>query len=263
MLVFVKFGGSLITDKTQEGVFLEARMMRLAEALKAVREANPGIRLLLGHGSGSFGHFEAQKYGTASGVKTPEEWAGFAAVARVARRLNHLVSGSLASAGLPVWPMQPSASALCDDGDIRQMATGPLQTALQHGLVPLVYGDVALDSVRGGTIISTEAILGYLAPHLRPAYIFLLGEVEGVLDGQGGLVPRITPDTLPTMEEALGGSRGVDVTGGMASKVRAMTRLVQANPGLSVCILSGLDADCVKQAILMPAEAPGTVITAS
>ncbi len=263
MLVFVKFGGSLITDKTQEGVFLEARMARLAEALAAVRAAQVDLRLLLGHGSGSFGHFEAQKYGTAQGVYTRDEWIGLAAVARVARQLNHLVTGSLAGAGLPVWSMQPSASAICDEGDIRQLATVPLQTALQHDLVPLVHGDVALDSVRGGTIISTETIFYYLAPILRPAHIFLLGEVEGVLDREAHVIPRITPSTLPAIDAALGSSHGVDVTGGMASKVRAMVRLVQANPGLCVHILSGLDADRVRMAIQEPASAPGTVITAT
>ena len=34
--------------------------------------------LVIGHGSGSFGHYMASKYGTRKGVDGPDQWAGFA-----------------------------------------------------------------------------------------------------------------------------------------------------------------------------------------
>ena len=34
--------------------------------------------LIIGHGSGSFGHYMASKYGTRRGVNGPEQWMGFA-----------------------------------------------------------------------------------------------------------------------------------------------------------------------------------------
>ncbi len=262
MLIFLKLGGSLITDKTQEGVFLAERMKRLAAQLQAARMARPDLKLLIGHGSGSFGHFAAQRYHTTAGVRTAEQWQGFAEVARVARHLNHLVTDVLAEAGLPVWPIQPSASAACEDGELRQLAASPLQRALEKGLVPLVYGDVALDTVRGGTIISTESLFFFLAPILRPQRILLLGEVDGVLDGDGQIISRITPETFPRVEAALGGSRGVDVTGGMAAKVRDMVRLVQVCPGLAIHILSGLEPARVREALLDADKATGTLISA-
>lgn len=239
MLVFLKLGGSLITDKREAQRFQADNMRQAAAEIVETLAAQADLRLLIGHGSGSFGHVAAQKHGTAHGVRTPEQWRGFAEVGVVARRLNALVLDALHEAGLPVFGVQPSASALCEDGALRTMDAAPIQAALDHGLVPLVHGDVALDSVRGGTIISTETIFAFLAERLHPARILLLGEVEGVYDGQGAIIPRITSGNFAQFAAALGGSHGTDVTGGMATKVRDMLALTGRVPGLQVQIMGG------------------------
>ena len=159
--------------------------------------------------------------------------------------------------------LQPSASARCDDGRLVAMSVGPVRAALEHGLVPLVYGDVALDSARGGTIISTEAIFSFLARCLRPDCIYLVGDVPGVLRGDTGeVIPCITPDNLGDFRDSIGGSRGVDVTGGMWGKVDAMLRLASEVPGLRIGIFSGAEPGNLERALLGD-DLPGTVITAA
>ncbi|MBK8026054.1 MAG: hypothetical protein IPK19_32880 [Chloroflexi bacterium] len=150
-----------------------------------------------------------------------------------------MVCTTLRAQGLPIWRIQPSASARSHDGEIISMALAPLETALEHGLVPLVFGDVSLDEVRGGTIISTETVFFYLAQHLQVREIFLLGDVDGVFDETGTVIPLITPALLPEVERLLGASAGTDVTGGMAAKVRSMLALVQRVPNLSIRIMGG------------------------
>lgn len=262
-LVFLKLGGSLITDKTAPQALRADVLARLAREIAAAHRSVAGLRLLVGHGSGSFGHVTASRYGTREGVRTAEEWRGYAETARVASELNRLVVDALWDAGVPALRVQPSASALCYDGELRFMAERPLVAALEHGLAPVVHGDVALDEVRGGTIVSTEEIFAYLAPRLRPARIILLGEVEGVLTADpatgvhGVVIPAITADTLAGVEEALGGSRGIDVTGGMLAKVRQGLALASSTPGLrSVHIMSGLRPGALA-GILADAERPG------
>lgn len=261
MLTFLKLGGSLITDKREEGSFRAEVMSRLAREIKAAREANPDLRLLIGHGSGSFGHVAAHQHGTTQGVDTPAQWQGFAEVATIAAELNYLVTSLLFSQDVPVWRIQPSASARCADGVLVEMALHPLKTALERDLVPLIYGDVALDNVRGGTIISTETILGYLAAHLPVERILLLGEVEGVYDAEGSIIPEITPENIEEYQNSLGGSAGTDVTGGMLTKVTAMLALTAQKPGLQVRILDGREPDLLR-ATLAGEAAPGTLIHA-
>ncbi len=175
-LVFVKLGGSVITVKTEPETARLEVIDRLAGEIAAALAARPDLRLVLGHGSGSFGHPAAQRYGTHLGVHSPADWRGFAEVAAAAARLNRLVTDALLAAGVPVWSIQPSASARCRDGELLSLEIGPIEQALAHGLVPLVYGDVALDKVRGGTIISTEQIFAYLARRLHPARLIMVGK---------------------------------------------------------------------------------------
>jgi len=259
-LLFIKLGGSLITNKQIASSFYHEAVAAVGLVLRDVVAADPELRILVGHGSGSFGHVVARQYGTINGVHTPADWRGFAHVATAAADLNALVTSTLRAADLPIWRIQPSASAYSRDGELMSMAVAPIESALANGLMPLVYGDVSLDETRGGTIISTETVFFYLAQHLSVDQILLLGDVEGVYDSQGVTIPLITPMLLPTIESALGGSAGTDVTGGMASKVRHMLRLVTAVPSLSIRIMGG-DPDLVRAALLGQAQ-PGTLIKA-
>ena len=260
MLTFLKLGGSLITDKSQPRTPRADVLARLMAEIAAARSARPELELVLGHGSGSFGHGEARKYGTRDGVRTAVEWLGFAEVQSVAGELNRLVVDAARAAGLPVLNLPPSASAICRDGVIESLALSPVKSALARGLAPLVFGDVAFDETRGGTIVSTEDVFRFLAGTLRPRRILLAGIEPGVLSKwpDGEVIGRLGPGSAPA---ALGGSHAADVTGGMAGKVREMQALVQALPDVTVRIFSGSEHGLVRQALLDEAW-PGTLIAA-
>ena len=268
-LIFLKLGGSLLTDKARPRALRAEALNRLAGEISAALAFRPELRLLIGQGGGSYAHTVAERYGTRDGVASPEDWRGYAATARAAAELNRIVIESLASAGIPVLPVQPSASAMCRDGELRALDERPIRTALANNLVPVVYGDVALDEVRGGTIVSTEQIFRWLAPRLSPTRVLLVGEVAGVLtaDPSSGLspgsevIPEITPGSLQTLGRALGGARGVDVTGGMLAKVSEMIALLEATPSVvAVQIISGLDPGLLRDCLTDPNVRAGTRI---
>jgi isopentenyl phosphate kinase len=261
-LVFVKLGGSLITDKHREATPRPEELRGLAEELAAARRAAPHLSVVLGHGSGSFGHWEANRHGTREGVSTPREWVGFARVSAAASRLNRIVVDTFLEAGVPVLSLQPSASALSDGGRITTYAVEPIRRALDVELVPLVFGDVAFDGRIGGTILSTEDIFAHLASSLRPTRVLLLGNAPGVLGRDRQVIPEITPRSFPAIEPLLRGSAGVDVTGGMADKVARMVALVSRVPGLRVWILTGRAPGNLKRALLHPEGTGGTCIHA-
>lgn len=266
-LIFLKLGGSLLTDKTQPQALRPDVLGRLAGEIAAALTARPVLRLLIGHGSGSFGHVAASRYGTRGGVRSPEEWRGYAETARAAAQLNRLVVDALWEAGAPALGIQPSASAACREGELLALDERPIRAALAHGLTPVLYGDVALDERHGGTIIATEEIFRWLAPRLQPQRVILVGEVAGVLtadpaSGQRGeLIPTITAAALPGLAQALGGSRGVDVTGGMVAKVTEMVALLRVTPSLAaVQIISGLEPGLVQRVLLDSGYTAGTQI---
>ena len=259
---FLKLGGSLITDKTAVEAIRPDVLLRVAAEIAAARAARPDLRLVLGHGSGSFGHVAAAKYGTRSGVETAAQWAGFAEVSDAAARLNRHVMAALLAADVPAVSVQPSASVQCENGRITHIATAPVAAALNAGLVPVLYGDVAFDSARGGTIVSTEEVMMAVAQTIRPSWLLLAGETAGVYDANGVTIPRITQGTLAAVANALKGSRGTDVTGGMAAKVSDMLDLIDRFPGLRVRIFSGLEPGMLLHVLNEPETAVGTLLCA-
>jgi isopentenyl phosphate kinase len=251
MLIFLKLGGSLLTDKNQSSVARPDTIRRCAREVRSALEERPDLRLLLAHGSGSFGHVAAVQSRFGSGGVT-----GYAETGAAAARLNRIVADIFLEEGVPVVALQPSASAICDNGDLIELAVRPIELALQHALVPVVFGDVAFDLARGESIASTEMIFAYLAPRLGPGRIILAGQVDAVYtadplrDPSAQRIARITPGTFPAIRARLGGSHGVDVTGGMLSKVQLMIALLGTFPSVRAQIISGEKSGLLAQALV-------------
>jgi isopentenyl phosphate kinase len=261
-LTFLKLGGSLITDKNTPRAARKAVIARLAEEIHSACQGDPDLRLVLGHGSGSFGHVPAKKFGTRQGVHSPAGWRGFAEVWYEAAALNRLVIETLHAAGLPAISFPASAGVTANQGEVAAWNLIPLTAALAHGLLPVVYGDVVFDTARGGTILSTEDIFVYLARQLHPQRILLAGIEAGVWADYPActrLIPQITPGNWEEIVHSLGGSAATDVTGGMASKVRTMLALAVELPGLAVLIFNGDHPGSLEKALR--GESPGTLIT--
>lgn len=248
-LILLKLGGSLITDKTLPYTPHLAQLDQLCTQIRAAQLADPGLVLVLGHGSGSFGHTAARQHRTRDGLPaqpTAEQahayWQGFAEVWLQASTLNRHVMQALHKAGIPAISMPPVAAVTAHNGKVGAWDLSPLKAALTAGLLPVVFGDVIFDTTLGGTILSTEDLFEYLAHTLQPQRILLAG-LEGAVwadfPQRTQRVEKITPASFAQIKTKVGASHGADVTGGMESKVRQMLELVQANPRLTVQIFSG------------------------
>lgn len=263
VLVFVKLGGSLITDKNSPHTARPDVIARLMDEIRRARSERPELRLVLGHGSGSFGHVAAKKHATRGGVRTKEEWQGFIEVWREARDLNHIVLEAMRAAGLPGVAFPPSAILYSHGGKMESVFLDPIKAALAAGLIPVVNGDVIFDRSLGGTIYSTEDVFQAMASELTPDRILLCGLEEGVfLDypERKQILAQISPSRSGEILASIGDSGGIDVTGGMVEKVRAMLALVRQLPKLQALIFSGEDPNRLYEALC--GKNPGTLICA-
>lgn len=260
-LVLLKLGGSLITDKARPFTPRLDLLDGLAGEIAAARGRDPGLKLVLGHGSGSFGHTPAAKYGTRGGVATPQAWGGFCEVWWQAGELNRHVLRALRSAGLPALSLSPLAAVSARGGRIARWDLGPLQAALDAGTLPVVYGDAVFDEARGGTILSTEDLFAHLARMLRPARILLAGLEPCVwadFPARTRALHELTRASFAQVRDGVGGAAQADVTGGMSAKVGQMLDLVEEVPGLQAWIFSGETRGNVERALR--GEPPGTRI---
>jgi isopentenyl phosphate kinase len=275
-LVFIKLGGSVITDKNKPMTPRPDVIQRLADEIASAIRTNPDLHLLIGHGSGSFGHAVANQHQTQSGGTDKNYWLGFAEVWAAARALNQMVINALTQTGVPVIAFPPSAGIITQNRKIESWDIGPIKRALSRGLIPVVHGDVIFDKHLGGTILSTEAVFQYLANFLHPTQILVVGLEEGVYRHYPGkhddhpypegqkpdeIVACITPENLSQVLPGLTSSQSVDVTGGMLAKVESMISLINENPNLTVHIFSGVTPMNLSRALA--GEVLGTLIASS
>ncbi len=260
-MIFLKLGGSLITAKDQPDTPRLSVIQRLAKEIAAFRTEQPRELLLLGHGSGSFGHMAAAKHQIHRGITEREDWRGFAEVWAAARQLHNLVLDALLTVDLSVVSFPPSASAVCEDGELIELAVSPLRRVMEAGLLPIVYGDVAVDRIRGAAIVSTEAVFARLARELRPDRLLLAGTESGVYEdypARERVIPVLSAGDLGEVQ--LAGAEDTDVTGGMRDKVFRTARLVEELPDMEAWVISGEEPGSVESAL--GGDLEGTRITA-
>ena len=258
--VFVKWGGSIITDKNRP----------LSPNLAAIRELSSELSpllneysILLGHGSGSFGHWAAKEYAPLKD-ENPRLYA--AKVHAVAARLNQIVVETLVDMNIPAFQFPPSAIIFSRDDHPSRLCLGALTDVLRSGYLPVTYGDAVPDGKRGGAIFSTERVFFALNSSLKPRRIILVTSVDGVYTADplkypsAERIPEITPENFPQLRESLGGSHGIDVTGGMLSKVETMLALVRTSPWLDSVIITSAEQGKMSRAVR--GQRVGTIIRA-
>ena len=263
-IVLLKLGGSLITDKKRPRTLRAKTLARLAEEIASAINQRPSLRLVLGHGAGSFAHVSAKQYDTRLGVGTHQQWMGFTEVWWDAAVLNRLVVEALRNAGLPAIALPPSAAVVARDGQVERWNIIPLEAAINAGLLPVIHGDVIFDTVRGGTILSTEDLFSHLALKIFPSRLLLAGRERGVwqdFPARTTIIENITPQNYQDLMPVIGESAATDVTGGMQDKVEQSLTLSKAIPGMEILIFSGDEPGTLLKVLL--GSKHGTVISNS
>lgn len=260
-LVLVKLGGSLLTDKSRPEAARPEVIRRLAQEIARAGRAG-GPRLLVGHGSGSFGHVAAARSGIASGLASPDQLSGISETQDRAAALHRRVIGALVEAGALPFSIAPSSAVVARGGRPAEVFVEPLLLALERGLLPVVYGDVVLDRAQGVAICSTEALFVALARALIERGLAIrrvlwLGETDGVHDQARRPIQRLSRATVAEAAGAVGGASGTDVTGGMRLRLDAALEL--ADLGIPSLVANGLLPGLLERALAGEAV-PGTEV---
>ena len=262
MLRLLKIGGSLITVKEKP---YTVHWERLRDVVNGIVRARG--RFMIGHGGGSFPHTSAKKYRTKEGFVDERSPLGLGVVHRDATALNQIFVEELHKMGVPAMSFHPSSFMVAKNDDLALFFPDPLFHALEKGLLPIFYGDAILDIEKGSTIYSTETIIRHLALHAREmgerVSIGMAELVDGVYTADplkhedAELIERIDRNNYEEVFSYIGGSHGVDVTGGMKHKVESLLEL--AKIGIDSYIFQGTGENIRK--FLSGEKVKGTVIT--
>jgi len=205
----LKIGGSILTDKSRALAPRPEEITRVAEEISI----HPDDVVLV-HGAGSFGHIPAKKYGL------PHEFSreGLRVTHGYVAQLCEMVVEALSLAGVDSLPVHPLSCLLLRGGRIDSFFMQPVKEMLKNGIMPVLHGDVAMDAAGKAAIVSGDQLVTYIAKALQAEVVAVGSNVDGVLFS-GSPLSRITRKELYQVESAIGGSAGVDVTGGMRGKL--------------------------------------------
>ncbi len=246
MVKVLKIGGSILTDKNRFTAARPEEIRRVAEEIAA----SPSD-LILVHGAGSFGHAPAKKYGLPQ-IFSPE---GLRITHQSVVRLNDMMVEALSQAGAEPMPVHPFSCTLLKGGRIESLIVEPLREMIKDGLLPVLHGDVAMDISKKAGIVSGDQLVPYLARALGAKIVAIGSNVDGVIF-QGKPLEMITRNDLSTIDGSLGGSSGVDVTGGMRGKLLELLEL--ADEGIDSVIFNAAVPGRIARAL--KGESIGTAV---
>lgn len=257
--IFVKIGGSYITDKTRPDSLMAERVRKIAKAISlALIETD--LELVLAHGGGCYGHIKAEQYRAQQGIDPEYGWQPFYQIRQDMMHLNLRFVQLVAEENLFPITVQPSAVTIAKAGKIYSMNLDVIRNLLDLDQIPLLHGDIVLDEQQGFTIVSTEDLLSFLSRSLHFQRVIMISDVPGVLDAEGKIIPVIKPDNFNDVMAQLGKTKGADVTGGMKGKVEQLYSIIRQGNITTAAILSGKsDIREIKKAITGKTKA-GTII---
>jgi len=250
-VIFIKLGGSLITDKAKPFTVDNKTLDTVINEIKKVFKKN--INLVIGHGGGSFPHTLAKQYNTINGIKDFESVRGACLVEQAAVKLNSIVLEKFLKVGLAAINLSPLASFVMNNKKVYNFFGQTLEKALDLGMLPVVYGDLVLDKKIGFTICSTEKVLSAIALKLnknkyKTDLVIHCTRTNGIYDNKGNTIPVINKNNFAKIKNSLTGSAGIDVTGGMIHKVEES--LFLAEKGINSLVLNGQIPGNLSKAIL-------------
>lgn len=237
-MIIVKLGGSVITRKAIPLTINRKAIAQLATILKESM-----LPLIIVHGAGSFGHYDAGRFRIDSGreIRNPE---GIARTRESMLRLNLSLTKILQESGLNIYSFPPIA--LYRDGRLEHHVNKMIKEIMRINLIPLTYGDVMLGQ-KGFRILSGDAIVRDLALLLKPERIIFASDVDGISQKPGKKSPILKELDQGMMHKLSFSKVRNDVTGGMENKVLEAMRI--AGQGIDVFFTNGLRGDRLMKAL--------------
>ena len=243
-MLLIKLGGSVISNKKNYRDYRESVVRGIAKNL-------PKEDLIVVHGAGSFGHILADEFKITDGF---EEWKrlGFAKIERDMLDLNLRILDALVSEDIPAVSMPPHSFITMG----KSINLDIFDFLLEHGFVPLTFGDAVFDVKKGINILSGDILMMELAKRYRPDKTIFLTDVDGIYTGPPDREDSSLIRELPRHLDPETEIKVSDVTGGMDLKISVMREIANYS---RVYVINGFHPERIR-AVLNDDDFVGTVV---
>ena len=252
----IKIGGSVITDKAKQNSFKKDVIENLAKQIKKSKK-----EIILVHGAGSYGHILAKKYNLNQGYKNKNQLYGFSLTHAMVQSLNSLVLSSLHENGIPAVSISPHNILKLRNHKLSSFNQNIFNDYLKIGIIPVTYGDVALDEKLGFSICSGDLLMQILSSFFLPEKVIFIIDEDGLytsnpkIDKKAEFIDSTTIEKLKRL--TVSADKHDDVTGGMSGKIKTIQNI--AKLGIDTVLLNGNKPDRLFK-VLIGQETKSTII---
>ena len=222
-MILIKFGGSVITDKSRYRTFNADAVKRLCREIK-----ESGERVIVVHGAGSFGHVLAKEHNLNDGFKDRSQIPAVAQVCNDVRDLSSMIVKELNDAGLPAISVPTGSCFMMDNRRLIINDASVLASMYDKGIMPVMFGDVVMDKELGFAICSGDQIMETLTKVFHPTRVVFVSDIDGLYDkdpkvyDDAKLIENVNNETLRKVSTDI---TVADVTGGVRGKMETMLRM--------------------------------------
>ena len=263
-LIILKIGGSVATYKNRASLSVRVSLMKkVALMLQSSLKEKP-YQLILIHGSGSAGHRLAHDFDLRHGTgDDPQKIEAALLSQRANQKLNAILRDTFIPSGLPVVSVHSASVIIQNNSVIENFSTKTIAHALNHGQIPLLYGEMVPDTLLNFSVCSGDTIASFLAQKFSAEKICFASDIDGIFTEDPHRFPRATliehlPFEILNTQSGITGSHSVDVTGGLGGKLEQLAPLRDSSVR-SVEIFNGLKPEHYRD-ILLELPFPHTTI---
>ena len=224
-LILIKFGGSLISDKTKINKAHFNVIKDLSRQIKEILNNNKNLSLIIATGAGGFGHPVAKIY--EHNLKE-----GLPFIKKAVKKINQIVVASLIKKGIKSVSVEPSKVSEYKNGKMFSLSDSSIISLLERNIIPVFHADLVKDQLKGISILSMDRFLVDLAiffknKNYEVEKVIFAGTTAGVVSRVGTTIKKITKNHFSKIREVFYKGKEIDVTGGMKYKVEQCLRLAE------------------------------------
>ena len=267
-LTILKLGGSLLTDKSKPYTYRENILKSAAKEIRECIDEGLIQSLVLLHGVGSYGHPPVLEYNLHKGFLGPEQLLPLSKTQEIVADFRHIIVKHFQDAGIPICLMYPSSIFIQEKMKIIRYFLEPLKGFASIGMVPLLGGDILIDTTMGWSVGSGDQIGVIIARELKAKRLLLASDVTGIytedpkLSSEAALIENININQLDEVLEHMGKSGVVDASGAMQGKLKSLLPAKELiENGLEVVLFSMMEYGHLK-AVLKGEKVQATRIVA-
>ncbi|MFH1240110.1 MAG: isopentenyl phosphate kinase [Candidatus Diapherotrites archaeon] len=233
-LIILKSGGSVCTEKDRNKVKAKIPVIkRVASEIKAAQRKQK-FKLVLVHGAGPFGHQFVHNYGVKNGVKktNKKQIEGFVRTHNSMEDLNKIFMDVFRKEGLLGFPIQTSACVVQKNKTISKFDTAIIKELLKfENVIPIMYGDMVIDTAKGATVVSGDALISFLAKKLNADLVLLGADLDGIFTAdpkknkKAKLIEKINSKNFKEVLSYVKEASTIDVTRGMKGKLLEIKKI--------------------------------------